>query len=1199
MKKIVDKILNGQFEYDRGTLAFSAERIELTIKPGEDTEGSFTVQGPKNRPVEGQISSTELRMEVLTPDLAGSIDDISYRFHSEGLSGGDVLQGNFRIISNQGEYLLPFVVTVETQHIESSLGDIRNLFHFANLAKTNWDEAVRLFYSPEFIRIFTGNERQHESLYRGLSAEKNSEQNVEEFLLAVNKKQKIEYIPDQTEIHVDNSVGVTEHTITITRNGWGYSALSVETDGDFLSTEKNVLTEADFDGNTCYFHFSLDSDRLHDGNNFGSILFHNAYSSFRIPVYATMNCDYWNDMPMYKEKKRLVTEMMKQYISFRSKKINSRVWLSETGKIIARMNALDGADLEFRLYQAQYLITAARVNEGEWILQQIRPQIEDCHEGGDTLYCYYLYLTSLCSREESYINEVSSKIEDIFHSNPDNWRIAWLLQYLSESYAGSVSHRWIMLEGQYAAQCRSPILYLDALHMLAQNVTLLTHLGEFELAVLEFSARRKLLTAPMMEQIVYLSAREKRYNRHLYHILVSCYAIRAQDDTLEAICSQLIKNEQTDAEAFTWYAKGVDRQLRITRLYEYYMMSISTDEEGRLPCEISRMVLMYFSYQSSLDYRQNAILYRYMYENRDTYPELFETYRPQIENFLLDQVTKGHTSRELGFLYQNMLSRQMVDAQNASMVLSVLYTSQICVDSDDMTDVVVVYDKCQNEMRYPIIARTAFVPLYGSEYTVLLADRENHRFAVTVPFHTIKLMIPGHLSQLAIPYIREGEENLDLFLCELGKSAYTITMENVERYRDLAASALIRENCRSEIRENLIRFYYDNDFVRQLSEYLTVLEPDRLPGRERNDMMELMILTGLYDKAIEWLKKFGTYGVDPRSIVRLCGRMPDMDGHAQDTAFAEISFYAFRKGKYDEELLKFLVTAFSGTVREMRDLWKAAGSFGVETYALSEKIILQMLYSGAYVGETTDIFRSFCKEGAGSDLERAFLAQNAYDSFVKDQITESFIFGRIGKLSMEGAAFPLVCRLAYLKFYAEHDEEEKPDQDTVRNFLKEMLEKKIFFPFCTKYLRELPQMKQFADKTMLEYKTRPGSRCVIHYMLSSDADTLDEYRSEEMQEMYDGIFVSEFVLFFGEQLQYYVTEESIEDEDGSPVQGQLTESGTISKSDINQNNQTNRYDLINDLMIGMTLQDYNTADRLLAEYTRRRFLSSHLFQPRI
>ena len=33
------------------------------------------------------------------------------------------------------------------------MGDIKNLFHFANLARTNWDEAVRLFTR----KIFTGS----------------------------------------------------------------------------------------------------------------------------------------------------------------------------------------------------------------------------------------------------------------------------------------------------------------------------------------------------------------------------------------------------------------------------------------------------------------------------------------------------------------------------------------------------------------------------------------------------------------------------------------------------------------------------------------------------------------------------------------------------------------------------------------------------------------------------------------------------------------------------------------------------------------------------------------------------------------------------------------------------------------------------------------------------------------------------------
>ena len=70
----------------------------------------------------------------------------------------------------------------------------------------------------------------------------------------------------------------------------------------------------------------------------------------------------------YQEKKKLIVELVRVYENFRCKKITSKAWISETGRIIARMNAIDDRDLEFRLYTAHYYITAGRVNEGKWIL---------------------------------------------------------------------------------------------------------------------------------------------------------------------------------------------------------------------------------------------------------------------------------------------------------------------------------------------------------------------------------------------------------------------------------------------------------------------------------------------------------------------------------------------------------------------------------------------------------------------------------------------------------------------------------------------------------------------------------------------------------------------------------------------------------------------------------------------------------------
>ncbi len=1153
--------------------------------PGESVEGTFTVFGPEDALVEGTVSSTDLRMEVIDTSFSGSPYEVSYKFSSRGMSPGDVLKGNFRIISNQGEYILPFVVTVRSGIIASSLGDIKNLFHFANLAKTNWDEAVSLFYSSDFISVFKGNDARYESLYRGLSENPDNLQNVEEFLIAINKKQPVSFILDQEEIKLEFNGTVLEKGITITRNGWGFTHLYVETEGDFISLDRAEITGDDFAGNNARLRLRLRTECLHEGNNFGRVRFYNSFTSVTLPVTVSVSTMGNHLTADYQEMKRLVVQLVRVYENFGCKKITSRAWLSETGKIISRMNAIDDRDLTVRLYTAQYYITAGRVAEGRRLLDEAASDAQNAR--GDTLYSYYLYLSTLCSREDVYINDIAERLEGIFKRNPDNWRIAWLLLYVSEEYTGPGPRKWMMLQQQFDYGCNSPIIFLEAMNILNEDPSMLSRLGSFELRVLEYGARRQIISLNLIDQVVSLAGRVRNYDRRLFSILKGCMEEKENDEVLEAICSLLIKGERTEPEVFEWYRRGVDRQLRITRLYEYYMMSIYTDENGLLPCEINKTVLMYFSYQSDLEYDKSAILYRYIHERREEYPELYESYLGQIEKFLMLQLDKGRISRDLGYLYKNMLTRQMVDAANASKVLSVLYTSEIQISDKRISSVCVVYDKCEGAMRYPVIDGVSYVPLYGSDYWILLSDHDDNRYAASIPYTNNKLMLPGKLASYAIPYIQKGKENLDLFLCDLGRNAYTIDMDNVARYRDLAESELVRKSCRNEIAGNLVRFYYDNDFTRQLSEYLVNIDPDVLSTGARAEMLELMVLSGIYDKALEWVRTYGTFGCDPRVILRLCVRLLDREALDDGPKEMEIAYYAFRSGKYDEQLLNFLLAGFNGTAREMRDVWKAAESFGLDTYAISERLLIHMLYSGSYVGEKMDIFRNYVRSGPNTEVELAVLSQSSFDSFVKGTITDRFIFDRIEKMALEKNELPEICTLAYLRYYsAERKADEKANEEVAAMFLRNLMARGVFFPFYQDYSEVLPDMAQFIDKTMLEYRTKPGRHCNIHYRL--DSDPWDEYRVMEMSQMYDGIYVAEFILFFGEQMQYYITEDTDEGET-------LTESGTVTKSDIVSNHSVSRFSLINDIMIGETLQDYDTVDNLIGEYYKKKFICEKLF----
>ena len=94
-----------------------------------------------------------------------------------------------------------------------------------------------------------------------------------------------------------------------------------------------------------------------------------------------------------------------------------------------------------------------------------------------------------------------------------------------------------------------------------------------------------------------------------------------------------------------------------------------------------------------------------------------------------------------------------------------------------------------------------------------------------------------------------------------------------------------------------------------------------------------------------------------------------------------------------------------------------------------------------------------------------------------------------------------------------------------------------------------------------------------------------------MTDVYGGVCFKEFVLFFGENLQYYITEENEGTEE-------LTESGIIQKSDIVSHNNSNRYGMINDMLISKTLLDYDTLDQLLEDFYRKEYWNSRMFHLR-
>ena len=1182
MEQILNKIIQGNFADDNTSLDFSCSKIEIFLRPGEDAEGTFRILGDSGRLVEGHVLTTDGRMECLTPEFIGTGETISYYFHADGMDVGDVHKGEFAVISNQGEYSLPYVVTVEMAQIESSMGYIKNLFHFANLAKTNLDEALTLFYSPEFKRVFVGNDRQYLPLYAGLSAYPGNRQNMEEFLISISKKQKIEYLTEEDRLFIEDPDGIVMTEINIIKNGWGFVNLEITLDGEFLYSEKSVLSDDDFLGNFCKLPIYIDSTLLHDGKNLGAVRLCSAYDCIEVPVVVWKHAAKLRTRQTL-EKQRLTVQVMDYYQAFRMKQIGTNTWLRETGKLMEKMTAIDETDLSCRLFQAQLLITEERNHEAGWVLDHVQDSLESLEEENPVLWAYYLYLTTLLSRDEAYIDKVTGQVQQIYKQNKDQWKIAWLLLYLSEEYSKSSTKKLMFLEQQFDRGCSSPVIYIEALSLIGQNPALLMKMGRFEEQVLAYAAKNDFLSGDIINQAVYLIGKSKEYSEHAFRFLKGCYAHKAEDYVLQEICALLIRGNKIGPKYFEWYRRGVEKGLRITRLYEYYMMSMDITKEMEIP----KIVLMYFSYQNNLDYTRAAYLYSNVIRNQQTYPELYISYKEMIERFVLDQITKLHINKDLAYLYKQVLTPAMVDEQIADCLAKLMMVHQIKVTNKSLRNVIVYQPMARVEYMYPLTDGVAYVPLYGQEYTIFFEDLNGNRYQSSISYSVEKIAISGKLLK-EIEALVGDVLGFAIHTCVNGKELHPVTDENLQRFYILLFSDEIRNSYKDAIALNLIRFLYEKDRIEELDRLLENEALSQRSEKVRTEVIKHLVLLGKMEQAYHRICAHGKEKIDNKTLLRVCNYVLQTKEEF-DPQLLAMAIYIFRQGKYSEKVLEYLVKYFEGSAKELRNIWKAAKEMELDTWLLGERILVQIMYTGAFIGERMDIFASYVSGGARQEVAAAFLTQCAYDYFVRERVTDLYVFEEILRQAALGEEIPTVSRFALVRFYAENREYMDDRAATViRQILMDFVNQGIYLKCFREFMHLEPMLNRMLDKTIVEYRVRPGAKAIIHYVLQKDETDGGDYQTEEMQQAYGGVCYKVFTLFFGESLQYYIVEEMDGDE-------QLTESGTIQKSDIESLEGTGRYGIINDMLISRTLRDYETMDALMDEYYHKDFLTGKLF----
>lgn len=1179
MRARIGQIAAGRFNGTKPILAFSEETIDLSVIEGRSEAGSFVIESTNQIKICGIVYSTNPRMECLNPHFEGEKVRIRYQFNSKGLTEGDACEGKFVIVCNQIEYSLSFCARITRLYAEASTGAVKSLDDFTRLAASNWDEAYHLFYNRNFLNTIPYDNVYERLTYEGFACARPSGQNMEEFLIGVNKKQPVSISVDKSEEIFMASKEPQSGCFTITKDNWGYTEIRLRTDCEFIKLSKPVLTLDDFIGKTYLYEYIIDASAMHAGRNFGRIYIDGVYQSFTIDITAGVRDDDGSisDIAVTKDIKECMVGIMELYTSFRLKRIVTGVWANETISILNHLHALVPDEHMYELMKAQAFIINRQRQEAKWILDDFK------HSNPDKkapIWGYYLYLMTLLEREPSYVDNMTHEVELIFYENPDSVLLFWVLLFLRDQYFDDSAGKLKDIKYWVLRGCSSPYLYIEAYYLISQDPYLIKELSVFELRILSWAVKEKALTKELAGAIFEAVDLAGGFDNRVYELLTAAYEICPEAEYVGIICSYLIKGHKNDTCFHKWFELGIENKLRLTGLYESYLLTMDDRQISPVP----KIIQMYFSFDNKLPYRKLAVLYNNIIAAKETEPEVYHKYRKAMGRFAMDQAQLRHIDDNLAVLYEDMLELGFINEELSAAFSDIIYTHKLIVFDKRIVRAIIYQNEMKEPQIVPVTDQCAYFELFSNDYVILFEDSRGYRYVKSISYRLQRLMDAEKYLDRCISLSPDRPQYIVSHFKHV-RDYSDFTKDDLKLFKPVFYSESFSDSYKAVMGYRILKYCQLHDYEDYVRPFLQSINFDTLQKDARKYLIDILVSNRLYEKAYDMAMEYGIDMLAAASKVVLCENALKVQ-HVDDDFMVQLAISAFKTGKYSDLVLKYLCENYTGPTDELINLWHAADKFSISSMKLDERILEQGIYTQIEPEKISDIFMEYYKRAGNEKLILAYISLVAHGYLHSGGCKADFIFDIIEKRFIGNRTLNDACQLALLKHFAEKTDITQAELEIEDTLLKYYIYNNMYFDFFARLDYRLLEKYFLYDKAFLQYESTPGTHVVLHYSRDEDGE---EFNSEDMVEMYDGIYVKTFVIFFGELIRYYITEEhdnSIE----------VKESNRLTCNNIPGDNDHSRYNLINEMIISDTLSDETTLKSNIDEYKRLDAATKQLFK---
>jgi len=1173
VKRRIEQLLNGKFEYNSAPMIFSTETVEGKADADSRLSGSFSAAAQDKRRVKGFVYSSNPRVRFEPHKFYGSSVLLNWQLDTKGARAGEKIEGFFTFCTERGEYSVPYTFVIrETEGEDIPDPEKYSVDALCALAKKSMPDACTRYAAPEFEEELKKNDTAGAVLYRALKPEGREEHGLEEFLIGCGKKVPAQLFLDQTVMTIHAPKMPTRMTLPLHMAGWGYLDISIDSDDRFIRPEKKKITSDDFVGGHYNLNYFIDTNFLHSGRNFGRLYIRTCYQtvSLDITVINSTGSDEAHEMHVRKLMRR---KMLTLYLDFRQKRIDRQNWIDRSVNVLNGYRRAGGKNVFADLLEAQLCYADGKKARGLHVLNELEHHMERFQNQDQ--YAYYLYLTTFFRQDKEYVDQIETRIGQMFIHSRNSWIMQWILLYLQEQYIRDDSAKLEAIEHQVLAGCSSPIMYLEAARIYRKNPYLLRKLGSFELRILLFSVKEGMVTEELASQISSLAVYDAVYDSRLMRILSACYDLTKSPDTVRAICQILIAGNKKDPSWFRWYALGVNLDLRITGLYEYYIETMGTVGIEKMP----QIVRMYFSYSTSLNYHKKAAIYRDISDKRESVPQVYRDSHASIEHFVAEQLSMEHIDSNLAVLYERFLTRRLLNRTQAEHLVRLLFTYEVTCSNPNMKTVRVVHRRLNHIDEFPLRNGKTKIRIYTNDACIMLSDAEGKCYTSQNLYRMERYMD----SPLLITYCRElvpDDPGLVLYMCSVTPQ---ITDDTLVYFRHASSMEDLTAQTRLAVRRKILCYYMDNMKADGLYAFLKELPLDEYVESGKKELICLLTEEGFYEQAFALIENYGAETVPPNVLVCILSQTVLAREYEEDDALVQYCSICFTYGKYDENILNYLLMYYDGPIESMKRVWNIAAANNMDTMQLESKILSLLLFTRTGGQNTEHIFESYRKKLGNRKICTAYLNLKSYEYLVKNLPVNDCIFRDIENDMRKGIQVETVCRLALMQYYSTLPVLSQEQKDRARSLLSDFDDQGMHFAFYQRFDREINGSYSTNDKVFMEYVTDPSHTVILYYRYDDG-----EFVHENMKNMFEGIFVREFVIFKNEKVECY-----LEEYDGDTLL--FTGSRRILTAPELSASDNSRYALLSRMNERMSLQDEKGLEDELRNYYQLENLTKAIF----